>query len=396
MRYVKFELAPGITAFRILNDAFERFENFWPIPRGTSYNFYLVRGSEGTALIDGADERVSDPFWDALESEVDPAEITHVVAQHVEPDHSGTLARVLERAPGAALLGTKRALEIGEKLAGLPSGRFREVGDGDSVDLGGRTLRFVAAPFVHWPETMMTHLPEEGVLFTCDLFGSHGASEAEFYDEDPESFELRDYYASILGIYPAMVGRAVSRVRELGPRILAPSHGALHREVGEILDLYERWASWRPLARALVVVGSQYGRTEALARAAAGGLAEGGLEVTVADSASWDPDDLLAETLDAAALLIATSTHNGRPFLGITFYLDLLEEYRPKNKVAAVVGVHGWAGGGVRVARERLESAGLPVVASLEVRGSPSEGELAEAGELGRRLAAEARERFLR
>ena len=390
MTWLKHEIAPGVTLVRVLNTQFKRFENFWPIPTGTSYNFYVVRGSEGAALIDGTDERVSAIFWEALESVVDPKEIRYVVAQHTEPDHSGTLAEVMARAPNATLLGTKQALQIGEKLAGFPVARSKAVSDGEEVSLGDKTLRFISAPFVHWPDTMMTLLREDGILFTCDMFGSHGVSRAVYYDESLGDFELRDYYASILMAYSNMVARALEKVKEVKPRVIAPGHGALHRDVSTPIEMYERWASWRPLRRALVVVGSQYERTAKLAEAAAEGLSQAGLEPVLVDAAEAEPDDLLAETLEAAALLIATSTHNGRPFIGITFYLDLLEEYKPRNKVAAVLGSHGWAGGALRVVRQRLEGIDIPVVGELAVKESPTPEEVERAEELGKRLGEEA------
>ena len=261
MSWFKREIADGVTLVRILNTKLPRFENFWPISSGTSCNFYVVEGSEGTALIDGADRRFSKEFFEALESVIDVEKLSYVITQHTEPDHSGTLAEVMTKARRAVLLGTKQTLSIGESLADLPIDRAREVKEGDEVSLGGRTLRFAVAPMVHWPDTMMTYLVEDSILFTCDLFGSHGAREEVFYDEAPESFELLDYYASILMPYHNMVARAVVKVRELDPTIIAPSHGALHRGPETLLDLYDRWTSWRPSKKALIVVGSQYENT---------------------------------------------------------------------------------------------------------------------------------------
>ncbi len=390
MSWFKKEIAEGVTLVRILNTKLPRFENFWPIPNGTSYNFYVVEGSEGTALIDGADFRFSKEFFEALESVVRVEDLRYVITQHTEPDHSGTLAEVMRRAKEAVLLGTKQALSIGEALADFPMDRAREVRDGDEISLGNKTLRFVLSPMVHWPDTMLTYLVEDSILFTCDLFGSHGASDKVFYDEAPDSFELLDYYASILMPYHAMAAKAVAKVRELNPKIIAPSHGALHREIKELLSIYERWTSWKPLKRALVVVGSQYENTARAAEAAAEGLRDTGLEVALVDSAETDPDDLLAHTLEAAAILVATSTHNGHPFPGITFYLDLLREYRPKNKVAAVLGSFGWGGGGTRAVKKELEALSIPVVDELAFKGKPKESDLNRARELGRRLGEEA------
>ncbi len=384
------EIAEGVTMVRILNTQFKRFENFWPIPDGTSYNFYVIRGSEGVALIDGTDERVSSYFWEALNKIIDPKEIKYVVIQHTEPDHSGTISEVMERAPNAVLLGTKQALQIGEKLAGFPLNRARETTDGMEISLGDKKLKFILTPFVHWPDTMMTLLADESILFTCDMFGSHGASKAVYYDEDPNGFDLRDYYASILMVYSNMVARALRIVKEIQPKVIAPSHGAVHRDVSVPIKVYDRWTSWRPMKKALIVVGSQYERVTRLAEAAAEGIVQSGLDPIIMDAAEADPDDLLAETLEAAALLVATSTHNGRPFLGITFYLDLLEEYKPRNKVAAIIGTYGWSNVVLKTVRQRLEGIKIPVVKELPVRGTPIDEEIRMAKELGKSLGKEA------
>ncbi len=152
------EIIERVTMIRILNTEFKRFENFWPIPNGTSYNFYVIMGTEGAALIDGTDSRVSSSFWEALQKIVDLDEIKYVITKHFELDHSGTFVEVMERAHNAVLLGTKQAIQIGEKLAGFPIKRSGEVFDGMEVSLGDRTLKFILTPFVHWPDTMMTLL----------------------------------------------------------------------------------------------------------------------------------------------------------------------------------------------------------------------------------------------
>jgi flavorubredoxin len=383
------EIAEGVILFRILNRVTEKFENFWPIPRGTSYNFYIVRGKDRTALIDGADIRFSDEFFRALGERIKVEEIDYVITQHSEPDHSGTLAEVMRRASGAELLGTKQALAIGASLSNYPLERAREIKDKERLELGGKTLRFVVAPMIHWPDTMMTFLEEDRILFTCDLFGSHGASEKVYFDED--DFELTDYYASILMPFPVMVANALQKVKALEPRILAPSHGALHRHVDSILRTYEDWASWKPKGRALIVVGSQYGNSEILAREAADGFREEGIEATLVDSSYAHPDDLLALTLESSAILIVSATHNGRPFLGVRYYLDLLEEYKPKNRVFGVIGTFGWGGGAGKYIKDFSESLKIPVVAYMEAKGKPGERELKEAREIGKLLAIEAK-----
>ncbi len=390
MGWFKKNLTDDVTLIRILNRKLDKFENFWPIPRGTSYNFYVVKGSEGVAVIDGVDFRFSDEFFDALKSVIDPEQIRYIVTQHTEPDHSGTISDLMKIAPDATLLGTKQALSIGESLADFPMERSREVRNGEEISLGNRTLKFILAPMVHWPDTMLTYLEEESILFTCDLFGSHGASNKVFYEEDPSGFELIDYYASIMMPFDRMVSKAVAKVKEISPKIIAPSHGALHRNVDEVISLYEKWSSWKPSKKALVVVGSQYENTAKMAEAAADGLREAGLEPIVVDSSNTYYDDLLAHTLEASAILVATSTHNGKPFFGITIYMDLLKEYRPKNKVAAVLGSYSWGGGGTKAVMREFENLKIPVIDELLFKGKPKPEDLSMARELGKKLGAEA------
>ncbi len=390
MSWFRRDLTSDLVLVRILNTKLDKFENFWPIPKGTSYNFYVIKGRNGVVLIDGADYRFSNEFFNALKSIVKPEEIRYIVTQHTEPDHSGTIAELMKIAPDAIILGTKQALSIGEALADFPMDRTREVKDGSELSLGNRTLKFILAPMVHWPDTMLTYLEEESILFTCDLFGSHGANSEVFYDEDPDAFELIDYYASIMMPFDKMVSKAVAKVKEISPKIIAPSHGALYRNIDQIVSIYEKWATWKPSKKALVVIGSQYENTAKMAKAAADGLKEAGLEPIVVDSSDVYYDDLLAYTLEASAILVATATHNGRPFLGVTIYMDLLKEYRPKNKVAAVLGSYSWGGGGTRTVTKEFENLRIPIIEELPFKGKPREEDLVMARELGKKLGGEA------
>ncbi len=382
------ELSKGVTMVRVLNRRLPRFENFWPIPRGTSYNFYLVEGDEGVAVIDGVDYRFTKEFFEALDELVDYDRIRYVVTQHTEPDHSGTLAELLKRAEKAQLLGTMHALMIGEKLANLPKSRAKQVKEGEEISLGGKTLRFHPTPMVHWPDTLMTYLVEDSILFTCDLFGSHGASEKVFYDEAPEEFELADYYSSVLMVYDKMVAKAVDKVRAISPKVIAPAHGALHRDLS-ILDVYQDWANWKPKKRAFILVGSQYENTAKAAEAAAEELRGMGFQVDLVDSAEVMWDDALTMTIESGLILLATSTHNGKPFPGISFYLDLLEEFKPRNRVFAVMGSYGWGGGASRYVKKKLESMGVEVKGVFDFKGAADEEVLRKAREFARQMGEE-------
>ncbi|NLF86887.1 MAG: MBL fold metallo-hydrolase, partial [Lentisphaerae bacterium] len=238
------------------------FDDLIPLPEGTSYNAYLVRGSEQTALIDAVDPSLQNALLEALES---VPKLDYLVCQHVEQDHAGAIPRVLARYPEAAVLcSAKAGPMIADHLHVAPN-RIRTVADGEAVSLGDRTLRFVYTPWVHWPETLSTLLPEERILFTCDFFGSHFATSRLFAGNDRAVLDAAArYYAEIMMPFRPAIRNNLKRIEGLDFGIIAPSHGPLHDQPGLILDAYRDWVSDRLANRVVIPYVSMHGSTEAM------------------------------------------------------------------------------------------------------------------------------------
>jgi len=367
--------------------------------RGSTYNAYLLR-DEKTALID----TVKAPYADKLLSHVaaltDPGDVDYVVCNHAEPDHSGSLARVMDACGGAELICDRRCRDA---LAGhydTSGWRFRVVADGDEVSLGRRTLRFHLTPMVHWPESMATYVPEEKLLFSMDGFGQHFASSGRFDDEEPLDVvmaEAKTYYANILMLYGHAIDKTLDKLSGLEIETLAPSHGVIWRShVGEIVSAYRQWVKLARAAKVLVIYDSMWGSTETMARAIYEGAAAagGGVEAKLIHVRSSHLTVVATEVLDAAAMAFGSPTLNGTLMPQMAAALTYLQGLKPFGKAALLFGSYGWAKGAARdmasyldamkcdVLREPLLSQYVPAAEVLDDCRAAGALLAAKAGEL--------------
>jgi anaerobic nitric oxide reductase flavorubredoxin len=366
-------------------------------PRGTTYNAYLVLGDE-VALVDTVAHGFEEEMMGRIRELVDPARIRHLIANHGESDHSAAIPYVLAQAPQAKLYCTRKGTEsLGAYFPQLKD--FQVVRTGDTLPLGGKTLSFIEAPMLHWPDSMFTYLPEDRLLLPNDAFGQHLATSQRFADE-VEAWQLWDeaerYYANILAPFSRLVLRKLDEVAASGLAIdtIAPSHGVIwRRNPGQILEAYRRWASSEARERVIIAYETMWGSTEKLARALAEGVAEEGVEALVRGLPMADRTDVVKELLEAKGLLVGSSTHNQRALLNIAAFMEDLKGLRFTRKLGAAFGSHGWGGGAVAQLEEGLREAGFDVMPSeLAVRWAPSEEDLARAREFGRRFAREVRQ----
>lgn len=249
-------LIPGVKWIRINDMVKERFEAIWPIPNGVTYNSYVIRGSNGYAIIDGSDERYAGEYLEALESVLREdgeglGSVKYIIVNHLEPDHQATLPELLERAPGAKVVMSKAAPKIAESFYDIPEDRALAVEDGQELEVGGARLKFLFTPWLHWPETMLTYYVEGRVLFTTDAFGSYGAVRGGIFDDEQDfrlyELEAKRYYVNIISRYNRYVAKALERISALSVSIIAPSHGIAYRaHVKDIIKDYE--ACWPPSA----------------------------------------------------------------------------------------------------------------------------------------------------
>lgn len=361
-------------------------------PRGTTYNAYLVRG-EKTALID----TVKSPFVPELLSRIseviDPAEIDHIVVNHVEPDHNSGLRDVMAACPNAKVVASKSGVGgVAEYHDGLVVG---EVGPDDVIDLCGKTLHFMPMPMVHWPDSMFTYCPEVCTLMPNDAFGQHLASSQRFASEVglPLAFEqLGIYYANILMPLGKPVSRAIEKIVEAGwvCKTIAPAHGVIWREpeIPQLLDTYRRWTAGSNEPRVTLAFGTMWGSTKALAEAVADGIASEGVPVRAFDFADSLIADITYDLLEARALVLGSSTLHHGMLYRVSGYLQWLEGLKPAGKMAALFGSFGWGGGATKQMQERLEAIGFTMIAEpYTEKFRPTTAQLAAASEWGRAIA---------
>ncbi|MFB6214284.1 MAG: FprA family A-type flavoprotein, partial [Candidatus Bipolaricaulia bacterium] len=269
------------------------FESYWPIPNGISYNSYLIK-DEKSALIDGVKGGFTEDFLRKVESSGRVEDLDYVIVNHMEPDHTGVFPGLRRINPDLTFVGTEKTSELLESFYGITRG-VKVVETDDTLDLGSSTLEFVETPFVHWPETMMTYLPEEEILFSGDGFGTYGALDGGPFDDrlDVEKYfdEAIRYLSNIVGAYSAPLQGALAKLKGLDIEIIAPTHGPIWREnPGEIVELYDKYSSGGADPGITIVHGSMYGFTEKVTERVARGVRSTGLEdLKVLDASRYHP-----------------------------------------------------------------------------------------------------------
>ncbi len=384
-------LTPSVLAVGAVDWDNRLFDSLIPLPDGTSYNSYLVRGSEATVLVDAVEPGMKDVLLGKL---AEVPRLDHVVSLHAEQDHSGSLPDVLARYPGADLLCSVKAKDMLVDLLRISPERIRTVGDGEELSLGDRTMRFVATPWAHWPETMSAFLVEEGVLFSCDLFGSHLATGSLFAEEAEGVREAaKRYYAEIMMPFAKPLRRSLAKVRDLAPRIIAPSHGPVFGDPEWILSAYEDWISSPPRNRAVVAYVSMHGSTRLLVDRLVDGLAARGVGVHRFDLTATDLGKLAMALVDAGTLVFGTPTVLGGPHPHAMQAAYLANLLKPKAEHLAVVGSYGWKGRAAEKIGEALGGLHLTVLDPVLCRGLPAEEDLAAVDRLAARIDALHREK---
>ncbi len=383
------EIVPGVFWVGASDWHSRLFDCLISLPYGTSYNAYLVVGKDKTALID----TVWNPFADTLLSKikkiVKPEKIDYLVMNHAEPDHSGSIPEVLSAAKNAKLVAMKRGIGMAKVYYDVPDERIFEVKEGDTIDLGGKTLRFLEAPWLHWPETIFTFLVEDGVLFPCDFFGAHLAISRIFDDEVGDFLlsEAKRYYADIMMPFPVFVQRALDKIKDLEIKVIAPSHGVMYRNPKRILDAYEMWARGPLKQKAVILYVSMWRSTEALEKAIEETLSAEGIETVPYNLVVSDLSHLSRDLVDASAIVIGSPTYLNGPHPLALLATEFVRGQKPRAKRVAVFGSYGWGGGAVSYIEDRLKQSGFQIIETLECRGPPREAELEKARNLGRLIA---------
>lgn len=359
---------------------------------GTSYNAYLIKGSEKTALV----ETVKDGFYDEYRANIEtiiPLEqIDYLIVNHSEPDHSGSLVRLLDSCPGLTVVAHHTALAFLKEICPRPF-KSQVVGNRDSLDLGGKTLHFISAMLLHWPDTIYTYLAEDRLLFSCDSFGCHYSDDRLFSDLIPGDFvyAYKYYFDHILSPFKSYVIKALNKLKHYQIDVICPGHGPILRgQLDYYWDLYREWARPRdesaPLRVVLAYV-SAYGYTRSMAEEIISGLkAAGEFEIQSYDLIESNISQVAAAVDDAAGLLLGSPTINKDALTPIWFLLGSLSPISHSGILAAAFGSYGWSGEAVPNIEKRLHMLRMKVLPGLRVRFKPGEKDLHDSFELGKRF----------
>lgn len=361
------------------------FDALIPLPRGTSYNSYLVVG-ERKLLVDTVNPGFEGELKKNVDSVVGLENLDYLVMNHAEPDHAGAIPYLMSLNGRLKLLTTLKGSRMVQTYYNVPSDRIVVVKNGDSLELGGKTLKFIEAPMLHWPETMFTYLQEDKILFSCDFFGSHLAE--AFFDDDVEELPVfaQKYFGEIMMPFKVMGKAALEKLKDLEIDVIAPSHGPIYRNPDKILSLYEKWVVGATREKVVVVYASMWGSTENMAHLISKTLMSEGVNVVEHDLSYADLGDLIKDLVDSRAIVLASPTVlNGAHPLMVHF-LYLFNALRPPTKYCVIFGSYGWAGGAVKQIKDMVGS-NVEVLDVLEVNGRAGEAELAKIVEVGKMLA---------
>jgi flavorubredoxin len=352
------------------------FDELIPLPEGTSYNSYLIKGKEKIALIDTVDPEKTETLMKHLD-EVNPERIDYVIANHAEQDHSGSIPAILERYPEAKVVTNAKCKTFLLDMLPLEDEDFIVINDGDELSLGSKTLRFIFTPWVHWPETMSTYLVEEKILFTCDFFGSHVATSDLYAKGNYDVYSgAKRYYAEIMMPFRVAVRNNLKKVESLDIEIIAPSHGPMYKDPKFIIDAYMEWTSDDVANEVIIAFVSMHGSTKKAAEHLADSLMEKGISVKVFNLTTADIGELAMALVDAATLVIATPMVLSSAHPMAVYVAHLVNALRPKLKHIGIMTSYSWGGLAVQQLQGCLSSIKPEIIEPLMIKGHPDDEDL--------------------
>jgi flavorubredoxin/rubredoxin len=349
------------------------FDSLIPLPDGTSYNAYFVKGTKKSALIDTVDPVMKRVLFERLKGLNSPA-IDYIVANHIEQDHSGCIPEILAANPMAKAVTTAIGKTFLLDLLEVPEDRIIVVKDGDILDLGDKTLQFVSFPWVHWPETMLTWLPQQKILFSCDLFGSHYAfGELFVSDESTVLLAAKRYYAEIMMPFRTTIENNFGKVLKLEPQFIAPSHGQIHKRPKLIIDAYRDWISSPPKNLVAVPFISMHDSTRLMVQRFLEACSERGIAAEQYDLADADIGRLAMSLVDAGAIVLGSPMVLAGPHPKVAYAAILANALRPKAKYLSIIGSYGWGGKLVESLQALIPNLKVEVIPPVLAKGLPKE-----------------------
>lgn len=385
-------LKPHIFAVGALDWDRRLFDELIPLPEGTSYNAYVVQGREKTALIETVDPaKVGELFGHLSAAGVD--RIDYVVANHAEQDHSGSIPDILEMFPEARVVTNEKCRNFLIDLLLIPEERFLTVSDGATLELGGATLEFLLTPWVHWPETMLTYLREEKILFSCDLFGSHLAQSELFLTDRPRTYEAaKRYFAEIMMPFRPSIVKYLQRLKGYAVEMIAPSHGVVYDQPSFILDAYREWTGDGVKNKVLVPFVSMHGSTRRMVEYFCESLMARNIPVIPLNLTHTDIGELAKDLVDAATVVIGSPMVLTGAHPTVVGAVYLFNALRPKTRFLSIIGSFGWGGRMLEQLQGMVTTIKPEVLPPVFIKGFPREADFQALDKLAETIAAKHRE----
>ncbi|MBN1292811.1 MAG: FprA family A-type flavoprotein [Candidatus Latescibacteria bacterium] len=349
------------------------FDELIPLPDGTSYNSYLVQGTEKTALIDTVDPSKTDVLLRNL-GQLNPGHIDYIIANHAEQDHSGSIPVILQKFSDAQVVCTAKCKDMLIDLLGIPEKQFKVVSDGEILSIGNRTLQFIHTPWVHWPETMVSYLREEKLLFTCDFFGSHLATSDLYVTDNAQVLQAaKRYYAEIMMPFRIPIRSNMKKLEPLDINMIAPSHGPIYREPKLIMDAYRDWISDTVKNEVVIPYVSMHHSTARMVEYLTDALVKRGITVKPFNLTHTDIGELAMALVDTATIVIGTPTVLTGPHPLAVYGAYLANALRPKLKYASVIGSYGWGGKSLDILTSMIPNIKAELLKPVLIKGYPRE-----------------------
>ncbi len=385
------ELKPNVYSIRAIDWDRRLFDELIPLPEGTTYNAYLIEGSERTALLDTVDPTKTETLLNSLSaSGID--RINYVICHHAEQDHSGSIPAVLARYQDARIVTNARCKPMLIDLLHLAKERFITVADGQTLSLGNKTLRFLDLPWVHWPETMSTYLVEDRILFPCDFFGSHLATGSLYVDDEPLAYEsAKRYYAEIMMPFRQVIKKNLEKLGTLQIDMIAPSHGPVHDKPKPIIAAYKDWVSDDVKNEVVLAYVSMHESTRRMAEHLSKALIRRNIVVRQFNLAVTDLGRLAIALVDAATVVLGSPTVLTGTHPKVAYAAFVANALRPKARFATVIGSFGWGGKMVDQLTSLLTNLKVELIEPVIAKGQPREEDFSALDKLADQILAKHR-----
>ncbi|MBW1982205.1 MAG: FprA family A-type flavoprotein [Deltaproteobacteria bacterium] len=366
------------------------FDTLIPLPDGTSYNAYLIEGSEKTALLDTVDPPMAHELLSQLEG---IPKLDYIISQHAEQDHSGTIPQVLKKFPDAKLITSSKAKGMLMDLLQVPEKAFITVEDGETISLGDKTLKFIYTPWVHWPETMSTYLEEDKILFSCDFFGSHIATTDLFVTDEGRVLEAaKRYFAEIMMPFRSTIQKNLEKLASYEIEMIAPSHGQIYPRASLIIDAYKDWVVGALRNKVVLPYVTMHESTRQMVDYLVSALVEKGVGVEQFNLVATDIGKLAMALIDAATIVVGTPTILAGPHPYAAYAAFLANALRPKTKFLSIIGSYGWGGKTVEVLAGMIPNLKVEVIEPVLSKGLPSETDFKALENLAETIATKHKE----